>query len=355
MPAFEAPSTSIRPAPAREGRVHLVDPFRLRSGELVRNAALSYLLYGNPDGPAVVALGGISADRHVAGSSPEGPGGWWADTVGPGRGIDTDHCLVIGIDWLGGSPLQLARHGSPDTDRSAIPAPDVDHPVITTADQARALAGVLEAIGIGPVAAFVGSSYGGMVGLAFAAEFPALVDRLVVISAAHRTHAMATAHRSIQRRMVQLGCRNGSCREGLALARALAMTTYRSIPEFEQRFPAGPAGGPDGPRFEVEDYLMARGEHFCERFTPEAFLTLSLSIDLHAVQPGDVTVPVDLVSVDSDTLVPGWLMQELERGLAGPCQHHRIRSLFGHDAFLKETDAIARILTPILDSERNPR
>ena len=44
-------------------------------------------------------------------------------------------------------------------------------------------------------------------------------------------------------------------------------------------------------------------------------------------------------------------MQELEEGLAGPCRHHTIDSLFGHDAFLKEVEAIGSLLIQILDRE----
>jgi homoserine O-acetyltransferase len=188
-----------------------------------------------------------------------------------------------------------------------------------------------------------------MVGLAFAAEYPDLVDRLVVISGAHRTHPMATAHRVVQRRIVELARGSGSVNDGLALSRALAMTTYRSIGEFEERFATPSTLVDEDHRFEVEEYLLAQGEKFCTRITADAFLCLSLSIDTHDIPPSSVCVSTDLISVDSDTLVPAWLMEELEEGLSGPCRHHRIDSIFGHDAFLKEVKAIGSRLTQILD------
>jgi homoserine O-acetyltransferase len=87
---------------------------------------------------------------------------------------------------------------------------------------------------------------------------------------------------------------------------------------------------------------------------PDAFLCLSLSIDLHDVDPFTVDVPTDLISVDSDTLVPPWLMDELEAGLAGPARHHRISSIYGHDAFLKEVEAVGGLLSRILKREDRP-
>ena len=160
---------------------------------------------------------------------------------------------------------------------------------------------------------------------------------------------MATAHRMVQRRIVELGRANGSAEDGLVLSRALAMTTYRSIEEFEGRFATPPTSMGGDHQFEVEEYLLAQGSKFCTRIQPDAFLCLSLSIDTHDIPPSSVGIPTDLISVDSDTLVPPWLMRELEEGLAGPCRHHTIESLFGHDAFLKEVEAIGSLLIRILD------
>jgi len=271
--------------------------------------------------------------------------------VGPGLPVDTERFRVLGIDWLGKHPAPFQPSTNGSSSKRTAHGGSRRYPVISTRDQAGALRHVLEELETGPVHTFLGSSYGGMVGLAFAAEFPELVDRLVVISGAHRTHPMATAHRVVQRRIVELGGANGSVDDGLALSRALAMTTYRSIEEFEGRFATPSISVEGNHRFEVEEYLLAQGSKFCTRITPEAFLCLSLSIDTHDIAPSSVDIPVDLISVTSDTLVPPWLMQELEEGLAGPCRHHQIESIFGHDAFLKEVEAIGSLLIQILDRE----
>jgi len=347
-------TVEARPKSVQKSRVHLPDPFRLDSGEVLVGPEVHYSLLGPSNGPLVVVLGGISATRDVATAPPSGPLGWWNEMVGPGLPVDTSRFRVLAIDWLGkhSTPFRPSTNGSK---QARTPREEArKYPVISTRDQARALSHVLEELETGPIHTFVGSSYGGMVGLAFAAMYPDLVDRLVVISGAHRTHPMATAHRVVQRRIVELGGANGSVDDGLALSRALAMTTYRSIEEFEERF-ATPSISVEGDhRFEVEEYLLAQGSKFCTRITPEAFLCLSLSIDTHDIAPSSVGVPADLISITSDTLVPPWLMKELEEGLAGPCRHHQIDSLFGHDAFLKEVEAIGSLLIQILDREDFP-
>lgn len=310
----------------REGEAALRDPFVLTLGEHLRDTRVDYALAGPEGAPVVVVLGGISADRY--------PWHWWEPVVGANRPIDVLDFRVLGINWLG-------------TRVDAFPEPDApgsrSYPLISTVDQARALVHVMDELGIDSVHALIGSSYGGMVGLAAAVAHPNRIPRLMVISGAHRTHPMATAHRAMQRGILELSVAAGTEAEGVTLARALAMTTYRTVNEFERRFPTRP--DPAG-TFEVEQYLLARGRAFSRRFSPRSFAALSHSIDLHCVDPADVVSQVDLVSVDSDQLVPAWLMDELEAGLGGPCRHHRLTSPWGHDAFLKEAEVgeLARTL-----------
>ncbi|MEM7414313.1 MAG: homoserine O-succinyltransferase [Gemmatimonadota bacterium] len=326
--------------PNRTDRVRLPDDVQLDSGNTDRiDRWIDYSIAGPDRAPLVIALGGISANRHVQ-DGPRGESGWWRHIVGPGLAVDTRSVRVLGIDWLG---RRLDRPTTaPDATRT-----DVDYPRVSTRDQARALAHVLDTLGEVDVAAFVGASYGGMVGLAFASDYPTRLQRLVVLCAAHRPHPMATAHRAVQRGIVHLAGERGDPAQGLTLARALAMTTYRTSEEFDDRFEVRPVPGSNG-AFEVEQYLYARGRQFRDHFEPDAFCCLSHSIDLHHVDPETVRVPTHLVSFDSDTLVPVWLIEELERELVTDCEHHRLTSRVGHDGFLKETQQVGALLSQLL-------
>ena len=247
--------------------------------------------------------------------------------VGEGDALDPARRLLIGIEFLGG------------TTEAGLLRP------VTTHDQARAIAAVLDDLAV-PAVSLVGASYGGMVALAFAELFPERVSRLVVLCAAHRTHPMATAVRSLQRAAATLGSESGAAARGLSLARALAMTTYRSTREFEERFsPFALSAGEPGKspaRFPVEEYLDARGAAFVRGFDPDRFLALSESIDLHGTRPGSLPEHARLVSVDSDVLVPPWLVDELAaRQGRCPAHHVTIPSVYGHDAFLKEVGRVS--------------
>ncbi|MDA1102389.1 MAG: hypothetical protein O2956_02145 [Gemmatimonadetes bacterium] len=162
---------------------------------------------------------------------------------------------------------------------------------------------------------------------------------------------MATALRSIQRNTVRFANELGRPDTGLVLARSLAMATYRSPIEFDARFSVAPDVVAGIARFPVESYLEARGTEFARRFEANAFLRLSESIDIHAVNPAEVTSPTTLVSFDSDSLVPPWLVEELAHAAPGVTRHVELTSPFGHDAFLKEVDAVSDVIRSALAEE----
>ena len=323
-----APQTVPRPLgpTVRTGLARARIPFD-HLGE--RSVRIAYEAQGPVTAPATLVLGGISAGRHLAPTALDPTPGWWPGVVGQGAALDPACRLLIGIDFLGGNS------------EDGLLRP------VTTHDQARAIAAVLDELGIA-AASFVGSSYGGMVALAFAEIFPERVARLTILCAAHRTHPMATGIRSVQRAAASLGVSTGQPGRGLALARALAMTTYRSPQEFEERFSPDPLypgqPGRTPARFPVEEYLEARGADFVRRFDVERFLALSESIDLHRTRPDSLLPHTLLVSFDTDALVPPWLVNELATR-SGRCPEHlTMPSLFGHDAFLKEVGEVTALL-----------
>lgn len=274
--------------------------------------------------PAIVVAGGISAHRHVASSQAHPEPGWWEAQAGPGKALDTDRYRLVAIDWIGGD-------GSLD-----VP--------IDSSDQADAIAFVLDRLGIVRIAAFVGCSYGAMVGLQFAARHPERLSRLVAISGADRPHPFATAWRELQRRIVDLGGSEGARREALSLARQLAMLSYRTPEEFAERFDAPVTLVDDRARGAARDYLEACGERYVAKTSSTAFLRLSESIDLHAVDAGRITAPTELVAIEEDRLVPVQTLQALADRLGSRCRLHRLRSSRGHDAFLAEPERIADVL-----------
>ena len=306
----------------RSSRRLLLQP---KYGQGTSHADVRYQWIGAADAPTIIVQGGISANRHVADSDQEAPG-WWSELVGQGQAIDLTHFRVLSIDWL-------------------TPADFDNKPcAISSEDQADALAALVEALGIGTVAAFIGSSYGALTALAFAARHPDMLEKLILLAGAHRAHPMATAQRAIQRQILRLGLASGQIDEALSLARQLAMTTYRGSEEFARRFLGTPDYREGRFHFPVEDYLEHAGRRFVERFDLDRFLALSESIDLHDIAPEAVTVPATLIGFPSDRLVPLADLCELQRRLRGLATLEVVDSPYGHDAFLKETQKLAPLL-----------
>ncbi|MBK7641907.1 MAG: alpha/beta fold hydrolase [Planctomycetes bacterium] len=298
--------------------------FALEGGSLPA-AQLAYECQGNPDGPLVCVLGGISSGRHIA-SSPSNPrAGYWEWLVGAERPLDTRTSLVVGIDWIGGAGLSSGPASS---------GLGWSFPAVSTRDQARALHELLPLLGRTRFDTLVGASFGGMVALAFAELFPEAVGKLVVISAAAASDPLASAWRSLQASILELGRASGQEERALALARGLALTTYRAREDWERR------GGPAG----VRSYLEARGAEFVRRFDAPSLALLSRATDAHVCDPGAIHTAASVAGADSDLLVPWTSVEALARGLGGPVELHRIVSAYGHDAFLKEEAQVGAIV-----------
>lgn len=327
VPAAPPLRSFLQPPPAARGRVACTLALR-HAGR--REVHLDWELLGVEGLPTVLVAGGISAHRHVAASTAFDEAGWWDAQVGAGRALDPTRVRVLAIDWLGAD--------------GTLDAP------IDPVDQADAIARVLDALGIDRLDAFVGASYGAMVGLQFAARHPRRVRRLCAISGVHRAHPYASAWRALQRQAVALGALQCDEADGLSLARQLAILSYRTPEEFDARFGAAEVVA-GRVRVAAEDYLDHCGAKYVARTSPTAFVRLSESIDLQRVDPAAVRVPVDVVAVHGDRIVP----LADARALADALSQARLlvlHSHYGHDAFLKEDAAIAGVLSDFLASCR---
>jgi homoserine O-acetyltransferase/O-succinyltransferase len=344
-----APVSPASEIVVREGMMDVPGEMALHQGGRLSGIRVAWRLAGPANAPVVCALGGISANRRVF-VTEEPRQGWWCEVVGPGRALDAERFRVLSFDYLGGS----AETTGPVSCTGAAAAPagtaadrPSSFPNISTYDQAELLVRLLNNLGLKSLRAIVGGSYGGMVALAFGERYPERVSQLIVIGAGDRTHPMATAWRSVQRQILRFAVDAGRPKDGLKLARALAMSTYRSAEEFEARFDGVPTRDGDRFVFPVEQYLFARGSDFADRFSAESILCLSESIDLHRVDAARIFVPTTIVAIREDQLVP---LSDL-RGLAARLpvvKLHEISSIYGHDAFLKESDQLRGIFAAAL-------
>lgn len=332
--------------PIVEGDLQLGD-FESEGGGVIRNARLHYQVLGDP------ALGERHG-YHLAFHALTGNAGvqqWWGDLVGPGGLLDATNRPILSANLLG------SCYGS----SGPADVADGSFPHLTTRDLARAHLRLIEALGITRLHTVSGGSLGGMIALQWGLITPVPIDRLIVFAAPARTGPQAIAWNAAQRMAIEADpawedgryAPGRGPRAGLAAARAIAMVTYRSHLEFEQRF-ARRQTRVSG-RYDIDHYLRRHGEKLVERFDARSYVTLMGAIDSHDVGNASVTgwstrervKEVIGVGIDSDILYPaaevrGWV-EGYARGGAN-ARYAEIETPYGHDAFLIEQAQINRLL-----------
>ncbi len=339
-------------------------PFGLECGGRLPVLELAYETWGDPartPGGAVLLVHALTGDAHAAsgGSSEDPRPGWWEGLVGPGKAVDPARCFVLSANLPGSL---YGSTGPRSTDPRTNRPYGSRFPVLTTRDMARALALLVERLGLAPLRGALGGSLGAMVIWEMAVEFPGLIRTAVPIAGDAAAGAWMVAFDHLGREAVRLGAAGGDPRRGLDLARRIAMVSYRTPALFESRFGRRRRGDPgEGPvsllpPFEVESYLAHQGRKLVARFDAEAYLALLTAMDLHDVGRGRggleaafrrIRSEVLLVGVQEDLLVPAPDLRRTADRLreAGVrAEYEEIRSPFGHDAFLAEPEAVAAVL-----------
>lgn len=321
--------------------------FRTEGGGLISDARLRYQVLGDP---AAGARHGWALVFHALTGSARVEE-WWGPLIGPGLPLDPSVRPIISANLLG------SCYGSSGPAETA----DGSFPALTPGDLARAHLPLLAHLGVKRLALVTGGSLGGMVALHFGLLTPVPVDRLVVLAAPARTSAQAIAWNAAQRMAIEAdpdwaGGRYApgpGPRRGLAAARAIAMITYRSVVEFDERFARRQTRAAD--RFDVDHYLRRHGEKLVARFDARCYMSLMGAMDAHDVGPPELAGrqtarqvgEVVGVGIDTDILYYSWevrhWVEAYARGGAN-ARYEEIATPYGHDAFLIEFEQVGRIL-----------
>jgi homoserine O-acetyltransferase len=238
---------------------------------------------------AILLHTGLSASSHAHSTAANPKPGWWEKFIGPGAPLDTDKYFIICTNVLGGC---YGSTGPSSIDPSDGQRYATRFPILTMDDMVRAQMRLLDGMGIDKLYASVGSSMGGMQSLAVGVHFPDRVGRIVSISGCARSHPYSIAMRHTQRQALMMdpkwnrGFYYGGIppHTGMKLAREIATVTYRSGPEWENRFGrqrADPRKPPAlCPDFLIETYLDHAGEKFSLEYDPNSLLYISKAMDL---------------------------------------------------------------------------
>lgn len=323
---------------------------------------------------AVIIHAGLSASSHAKSHEDNPTPGWWEKFVGPGCAVDTSKFFVICTNTLGGC------YGS--TGPSSInPLTGKEYattfPVLSVRDMVNAQILLLDHLGIDKLHASVGSSLGGMCSLLAAAVYPERVGRMISISSCAKSHPSSIAMRYLQRKCIMTDPNwakghyyDGAYpKMGMKLAREIATMTYRSGPEWEDRFGLkriNPQCPPTlCPTFAIESYLEHQGEQFSTKYDPNSLLYISKAMDLFDMSKDQaslidglskVTCPVMVIGVKSDILFPIIQQQELAETLMdsgnNAVTYYELNSIYGHDTFLLDLNGVGAAVKGFLETEQ---
>jgi homoserine O-acetyltransferase len=354
----------------------LPDPFRMYRGGELHGARVAYETWGELNAQrdnAILLFTGLSPSAHAKSSPKDTSEGWWEGMIGPGLAIDTRRYFVVCVNSLGSC---FGSTGPASINPATGTAYRMSFPELSVEDIARGGYETLRSLGIERANTVIGPSLGGMVVLAFAAQFPGATRRIVSISGTAAASPFAIALRSIQREAI---LRDPDWREGaytderppatgMRIARKLGMMTYRSATEWVQRFGRDPVpndireDGPFAPEFAIQSYLEAHARRFVRAFDPNCYLYISRGMDRfdlakHGESNADVLARSRIeqalvIGVESDML---FAIAE-QRGLAEDFRKASVTTSYapldcveGHDSFLIDIERFGSEIRTFLD------
>jgi homoserine O-acetyltransferase len=356
------------------------NPLTLESGEILPRVQAAYQTYGqlNEAGDnAILICHALTGNAHAAGvlageefnadGNPDllnkyskvyaGKPGWWDPLIGPGKAFDTDNYYVICPNFLGSC---YGTTGPLSSNKGKSYGPDF--PVVTVRDMVRVQKRLLDYLGVTRLKTITGGSLGGMQVLEWLLLYPQMVDTAIPIatSTAHSAWAVSLNQAAREAIWADAVFNNGHYTQqpykGLALARRIAMISYRSFDSFGNRFGRDRVsnnGSYDiANKFQIESYLDHHGDKILERFDANTYLTITYAMDFHDISKdrGDmieilrsIRQPVLSLGISTDVLYPAKEQQAYIQYL--PDGHYsEIQSIHGHDAFLIEFDQLTTII-----------
>lgn len=310
--------------------------FILEDGTSISNLTIAYTTYGV-----------LSAERdnvvwvcHTLTGDSEAAV-WWRELIGPGRAIDTDRYFVVCANMIGScyGSTQIA---------------DPFSSFATIRDQVRAFIRLREHLELPSIRILIGGSMGGQHVLEWAVHEPAVVERIVPIATNAQHLPWVVALNTAQRMAMEVdptlhGSSPDAGSAGLAAARAIAMTVYRTPLLYNvKQQPADERIT----EFPAEAYQRYQGEKLARRFSANAYYALTRSMDSHDLGRGrggagsalrSIRAHTLAIGIDSDLLFPEH-EQQFIADMVPRAQYRRISSAAGHDAFLIYPERISTIL-----------
>lgn len=283
--------------------------------------------------------------------------------VGPGKYIDTNKYFVICINIPGSCYGSTGPSSiNPDTGEEY----GLDFPKISIRDMVRSQKLVIDKLHINQIKSVIGASIGGQQTLEWSKRYPSLVKSIVPIATGARVSPLMLGFGCISQNAIRSdpywngGSYYGTKHTpkfGLKIARQIGHLTYLSRDSIEEKFgreKVEEQKNNETNDFKIESYLDYQGEKFIDRFDPNSYLYITdamhrydlskgYSNDIEAVE--NFNGLANIISIDSDwhfTVDESEYLSNVFEEAGNFVIHDVIKSKYGHDAFLIETDKLGR-------------
>lgn len=332
---------------------HYEHPFELESGASLPGLTIAYDTYGTLNANAdnvVWVCHALTANSDVA--------DWWPHTVERGRFLDPEKYFIVCANFLGShygttGPLHInPQTGSPWYN---------DFPPFTIRDMVQAHRLLAHHLGISQVELLIGSSIGGFQCIEWCVIDPTFARHTALIATAECVSPWVSAFNESQRMAIKADKTFGmpsptAGAEGLAVARSIAMLSYRGEAAYNltqtDSFFAGELF-----RRRVHSYQQHQGEKLKNRFNAYSYFRITQAMESHHVGRGrggiekalaTILAKCLVVAISSDILFPPESHSVMVENIPN-VEYKVIDSSFGHDGFLVESDKLDRIIQSFLN------
>jgi homoserine O-acetyltransferase len=331
---------------------------QLESGKELRELKIAYQTFGKLNAKkdnVIWACHALTANSDVL--------DWWKGLFGKNSLFNPEEHYIVCANVLGshyGTTNPLSTN--PVTGNPYY----LSFPDFTIRDFVKAHQLLAEHLQIDQIKVLIGGSLGGQQSLEWAILESNRIENLILVAtnAVHSPWGIAfnesqrlaiTTDRSFYAQKPDGGSK------GLKVARSIALLSYRSYDAYASTQLESVNDKTDG--FRASSYQNYQGEKLCKRFNAYSYWYLSKAMDSHNVGRGRKSIQEALNSVKSNTLVIG-----IENDVLFPINEqqflsenikdasfHVVKSAYGHDGFLIETNALTNIIGNFLKESINKK
>ena len=332
--------------------------FKLENGKKLRKIELAYQTYGKLNAKkdnVIWACHALTANSDVL--------DWWKGLFGNNDLFNPEEHFIICANVLG------SHYGStnPLSENPVTGLPYyLSFPEFTIRDLVSAHRLLAEHLGIKNIKVLIGGSLGGQQALEWAVTDGSAIENLILVATNAVHSPWGIAFNESQRLAISTdrsfyAQKPDGGLKGLKTARSIALLSYRSYDAYTdtQLESVNDKTG----SFRASSYQNYQGEKLCKRFNAYSYWYLSKAMDSHNVGRGRKSVTEALATVKSNTLVIG-----VENDVLFPiteqqflAKHipdaafHAIKSAYGHDGFLIETDILTSVIGNFLKESTNKK